>query len=139
MFSGMSRHNVDAKGRIVMPAKFREQLGETFKIAIGFNSKCVQVMSEQEYERIARKIMEMPGAQANAMRYVFNVTVEDVTPNAQGRFVIPPELRKSCQLDGEVLVLGVINRVEIWNKDIYEAFVVPQREILAQAMDDAVF
>ena len=90
----MSNHNIDSKGRIVLPAKFREELGESFIVANGFNSKCVQVMSKTEYENISARIRQLPAKQAMAMQYNFTVTASEVTPNAQGRFVIPPALRK---------------------------------------------
>ena len=134
VFSGMSNHNIDAKGRIVLPAKFREELGETFIIANGFNSKCVQVMSKAEYERISAGIMELPAQQAMAMQYVFNVTAVEVTPNAQGRIVIPPALRKRAKLDSEALVLGMNRRIEIWSSEVYEEFMQSQLDIAAEAM-----
>ena len=134
MFSGMSNHNIDAKGRIVLPAKFREELGETFIIANGFNSKCVQVMSKSEYERISAGIMELPAQQAMAMQYVFNVTAVEGTPNAQGRSVIPPALRKRAKLDSEALVLGMNKRIEIWSSEVYEEFMQSQLDIAAEAM-----
>ena len=130
----MSNHNIDAKGRIVLPAKFREELGETFIIANGFNSKCVQVMSKSEYERISAGIMELPAQQAIAMQYVLNVTAVEVTPNAQGRIVIPPALRKRAKLDSEALVLGMNKRIEIWSSEVYEEFMQSQLDIAAEAM-----
>ncbi|MER2079955.1 MAG: division/cell wall cluster transcriptional repressor MraZ [Ruminococcus sp.] len=134
MFSGMSNHNIDAKGRIVLPAKFREELGETFIIANGFNSKCVQVMSKEEYESLSARIMELPAQQAMAMQYIFNVTAVEVTPNAQGRIVIPPALRKRAKLDSEALVLGMNRRIEIWSSEVYEEFLQSQIDIAAGAM-----
>ena len=134
MFSGMSNHNIDAKGRIVLPAKFREELGETFIIANGFNSKCVQVMSKEEYESLSARIMELPAQQAMAMQYIFNVTAVEVTTNAQGRIVIPPALRKRAKLDSEALVLGMNRRIEIWSSEVYEEFLQSQIDIAAGAM-----
>ena len=57
MFLGTSDHSIDAKGRIVLPAKFREELGDTFYIAKGFDSPCVQVMSREQFERISRSFL----------------------------------------------------------------------------------
>ena len=123
MFLGMSNHNIDSKGRIVLPAKFREELGESFIVANGFNSKCVQVMSKTEYE----------------MQYNFTVTASDVTPNAQGRFVIPPALRKIAKIEGEALVLGMDTRIEIWSKEVYDEFMLSQQPVIDEALEHFVF
>lgn len=55
MFSGMTNHSIDAKGRIVLPAKFREQLGETYYLARGFGNKCIQVMSSEQFNAMVRE------------------------------------------------------------------------------------
>lgn len=134
MFLGMSSQKIDAKGRIVLPSKFREELGESFIIANGFSSKCVQVMSHAEYEKISARIRELPAKQALAMQYHFTVTATEVTPNAQGRIVIPPALRKRAGLDSEALVLGMDTRIEIWSSEVYDEFMASQQDVLEEAM-----
>ena len=136
MFLGMSNHNIDSKGRIVLPAKFREELGESFIVANGFNSKCVQVMSKTEYENISARIRQLPAKQAMAMQYNFTVTASEVTPNAQGRFVIPPALRKIAKIEGEALVLGMDTRIEIWSKEVYDEFMLSQQPVLDEALEN---
>ena len=71
MFLGTSNHNVDSKGRIVLPAKFRDELGEAFYITRGFGNPCVQVMSTEQFERISQNIMELPADKAMALQYSF--------------------------------------------------------------------
>ena len=139
MFLGMSNHNIDSKGRIVLPAKFREELGESFIVANGFNSKCVQVMSKTEYENISARIRQLPAKQAMAMQYNFTVTASEVTPNAQGRFVIPPALRKIAKIEGEALVLGMDTRIEIWSREVYDEFMLSQQPVLEEALENFVF
>lgn len=134
MFLGMSSHTIDSKGRIVLPAKFREELGDTFYIAQGFNQKCVQVMSSDEYERISANISELSAQEAMALQYIFTVTAETVSPNAQGRIVIPQALREKAGLENEALVLGMNKRIEIWSRAKYDEFIVSQQEIAAQAL-----
>lgn len=134
MFLGTSNHNVDSKGRIVLPAKFREELGETFYIARGFGNPCVQVMSSEQFERISRNIMELPADKAMALQYTFTASAAEVTPNASGRVMIPQTLREFADLDGEALVIGMNNRIEIWNKSRFEAFIDSKRDVLDEAI-----
>ena len=134
MFLGTSNHNVDSKGRIVLPAKFREELGETFYIARGFGNPCDQVMSSEQFERISRNIMELPADKAMALQYTFTASAAEVTPNASGRVMIPQTLREFAGLDGEALVIGMNNRIEIWNKSRFEAFIDSKRDVLDEAI-----
>ena len=134
MFLGTSNHNVDSKGRIVLPAKFREELGETFYIARGFGNPCVQVMSSEQFERISRNIMELPADKAMALQYTFTASAAEVAPNASGRGMIPQTLREFAGLDGEALVIGMNNRIEIWNKSRFEAFIDSKRDVLDEAI-----
>ena len=138
MFLGMSSHTIDAKGRIVLPAKFREELGESFIVANGFRSNCVQVMSREEYENVSARIRELPARQAMAMQYTFTVTATEVTPNAQGRFVIPPALRTRAGIEGEALVLGMDSRIEIWSREVYDEFMLSQQPVFDEALEHLV-
>ena len=74
MFSGMSNHSIDAKGRIVLPAKFREELGDTFFLARGFGNCCIQAMSADQFNSICAKILELPADKAMALQYTFSAT-----------------------------------------------------------------
>ena len=125
---------MDSKGRIVLPAKFREELGETFYIARGFGNPCVQVMSSEQFERISRNIMELPADKAMALQYTFTASAAEVAPNASGRVMIPQTLREFAGLDGEALVIGMNNRIEIWNKSRFEAFIDSKRDVLDEAI-----
>ena len=94
MFSGMSNHSVDAKGRIVLPAKFREELGESFYIARGFGNPCIQAMSKEQFDVLSSRIMELPADKAMALQYSFTATAVEVAPNASGRVMLPQALRE---------------------------------------------
>ena len=134
MFSGMSNHSIDSKGRIVLPAKFREELGEGFYLARGFGNACVQAMSAEQFESVSRKIMELPADKAMALQYSFTATAVEVTPNASGRVMIPQTLREFAGLEGEALVIGMNNRIEIWSKTRFDEFVASQQQVIAEAM-----
>ena len=134
MFSGMSNHSIDAKGRIVLPAKFREELGESFYLARGFGNRCVQVLSKEQFDAISAKIMALPADKAMALQYVFTATAVEVTPNAQGRVSIPQALREYADLGSEALVIGMNNRVEIWSKPRFDSFLAANQGIIDEAL-----
>lgn len=133
MFSGTTFQSIDAKGRIVLPARFREQLGETFIISKGF-SKCVQVLSLDEFENLRNSIKSLPAKNATALRYHVIATAVEVTPNAQGRVSIPQSLREIASLDKEAAVVGMDNRIEIWNKDKFDVMMNESEQALDEAL-----
>ena len=134
MFSGMSINSIDSKGRVVLPAKFREELGESFYVARGFKGGCVQVMSAQTFGEISEAIMSLPADKAMALQYVFTATAVEVTPNAQGRVSIPQALREYADLGSEALVIGMNNRVEIWSKPRVDSFLAANQGIIDEAL-----
>ena len=134
MFSGMSNHSIDAKGRIVLPAKFREELGESFYLARGFGNECVQVLSKEQFNAISEKIQALPANKAMALQYVFTASSVDVTPNAQGRGIIPQTLRDFAGLEGEALVIGMNTRLEIWSKKKFDSFMASQNDVISEAL-----
>ena len=134
MFLGMSNHSIDSKGRIVLPAKFREELGDSFYLARGFGNKCVQVVSTEQFNSICSKILELPADKAMVLQYTFTATAVEVTPNAQGRVIIPQTLREFSELDNNALVIGLGNRVEIWNKDRFDEYMASKQDTIDEAL-----
>ena len=134
MFSGMSINSIDSRGRVVLPAKFREELGESFYVARGFKGGCVQVMSAQTFGEISEAIMSLPADKAMALQYVFTATAVEVTPNAQGRVSIPQALREYADLGSEALVIGMNNRVEIWSKPRFDSFLAANQGTIDEAL-----
>ena len=134
MFSGMSNHSVDAKGRIVLPAKFREELGAGFYVARGFGNTCIQAMSAQQFGEISARILELPADKAMALQYTFTATAVEVTPNASGRIMLPQTLREFAGIEGDALVIGMNNRIEIWSAQRFEQFIESQKETIAEAL-----
>ena len=134
MFSGMSNHSVDAKGRIVLPAKFREELGDSFYIARGFGNACIQAMSREQFDAVSAKIMELPADKAMALQYTFTATAVEVSPNASGRVMLPQTLREFAGIEGDALVIGMTNRIEIWSAQRFEQFIDSQKDTIAEAL-----
>ena len=127
MFLGTTDHNLDAKGRVILPTHFREELGESFYITMGFN-RCVQVLSEAQFDRLRDQIRQLPADKALSLQYLLISPAKLVTPNSQGRVSIPQKLREDAGLNGEVTVVGMDTRVEIWDKATFTVFMERQKQ-----------
>ena len=120
---GEYNHTVDAKGRMIMPAKFREQLGEQFVVTKGVDG-CLYVYSSEEWGRIEEKFREVNLTTKDArkfMRFFFAGAVE-CEIDKQGRTLIPPMLREHAGLNKELVIIGVSNRVEIWSQEKWDNY-----------------
>lgn len=111
--TGQYSHNIDAKGRLFIPAKLREELGEKFHVTIG-QDHCLSVYSDESWERLMKKLEDMPYSKIKGLRVMFANTT-DCEPDAQGRILIPAALRKYAMLTKEVVITGSFGRVEIWD------------------------
>lgn len=131
MFLGTSDHNLDSKGRVILPSEFRAELGESFYITMGFN-RCVQVMSEDEFDRLRSQIRELPADKALSLQYLLISPAKSVAPNSQGRIMIPQKLREDAGLSGEVTVVGMDSRIEIWDKAEFDRFMERQKQASLQ-------
>jgi len=131
MFLGTSDHNLDSKGRVILPSEFRAEIGESFYITMGFN-RCLQVMSESEFDRLRSQIRQLPADKALSLQYLLISPAKSVSPNAQGRIQIPQKLREDAGLCGEVTVGGMDNRIEIWDKAEFAGFMERQKQASVQ-------
>ena len=111
--TGQYAHNIDAKGRLFIPAKLREELGETFHVTIGLDH-CLSIYSDESWADFTDKVRVLPYSKAKALRPLFANAV-DCEPDGQGRILIPTKLREYANLQKEVVVIGSFDRVEIWN------------------------
>lgn len=116
MFIGEFQHNIDTKGRIAVPVKFRQQLGAGAIITRGLD-RCLFVFSSKEWETLAQKLISLPLAQANSRAFVRLMLsgAMDVEIDKQGRVLIPDYLRSYAALKKEAVVTGLYNRFEIWD------------------------
>lgn len=121
MFFGQYNNKMDSKGRISMPIKFREELGEKFIITRGLDS-CLFGYSLQEWQKIESKIKSLPFTNKNArafQRFFFSGATE-VEIDKQGRINIPNALIDHASLSKECVVNGVSNRIEIWDREKWQ-------------------
>lgn len=118
MFKGEYNHSVDAKGRIIMPAKFREILGDEFVVTKGLD-RCLFVYPNEEWQNIENKFREIPLTTKDARKFTrfFFAGAADCEVDKQGRALIPAVLREYAGLQKEVVLVGVLNRIEIWSKE----------------------
>lgn len=115
---GKYRHTVDPKGRLFVPSKLREELGETFYVTLGLDS-CLSVYTEEGWQGITEKYNALPLAKARKMRFVF-ANAAKCEPDKQGRFLIPAELREYAKLKEEVTFIGQGGHAEIWDSKAYD-------------------
>lgn len=123
MFMGEFQHNIDDKGRVIIPAKFRDELSDLFIITRGLD-KALFVYPLNEWQIIEQKLKTLPFTKADARkftRFFFSGAVESEL-DKQGRVIIPNNLRNYAFLKKECVVIGVSNRIEIWDKDYWESY-----------------
>lgn len=123
LFYGEYQHTVDQKGRIIIPAKFREGLGEKFIITKGLDN-CLFVYSEDEWLNLETKLRSLPFTNKDARAFVrfFFAGAGECELDKQGRILIPQNLRDHGKLDRDVYIIGVSTRVEIWDKTKWEEY-----------------
>lgn len=117
--TGTYEHSMDAKGRLFIPARLREELGEEFYLAMGVDT-CLAIYPRESWERFTEKFASLPVSKSRAMRSLFANAVKCV-PDGQGRIVIPQRLRTYAELEKETVIIGVHNRAEIWNARLWYA------------------
>lgn len=116
MFTGEYNHTIDTKGRIIVPSKLRDGLGDKFIVTRGLEG-CLFVYSEEEWDLFAASLRELPGtAQARKLKRAFLSAASYCDIDKQGRFLVPSSLREYAGLEKDVVFAGVDNRIELWDK-----------------------
>ena len=117
MFMGEYNHSIDAKGRLIVPSKFRDQLGSEFVVTKGLDG-CLFVYSHEEWQRIEESLREKPLTSKDARKFLrfFFAGAATCEVDKQGRINLPANLREYAGIDKEVVSVGVFSRVEIWSK-----------------------
>ena len=118
MFMGEYSHTIDTKGRLIIPSKFREELGETFVVTKGLDG-CLFVFSDEEWKAFEIKLKSLPLTNKNARQFA-RFFVAGATPcelDKQGIILLPATLREFAGLEKDVVLTGMLNRIEIWSKE----------------------
>ena len=118
MLIGEFEHSLDAKGRLIMPAKLRESIGDTFVVTKGLDG-CLFAFSITEWTNFEEKLKSLPLSDKNARNFVrfFLSGATECEIDKQGRFLIPNNLREAAGLVKETVIIGVGTRIEIWDKE----------------------
>lgn len=135
MLIGEYRHTLDPKGRVNMPARLREELGDSFVITKGLDN-CLCIYRMAEWEKLAEQTAKLPTSKARAIQRFIFAGATEVQPDKQGRVLIAPNLRDYAGLAEEVAIIGVSTRVEIWDAARWDAANAElTSEAVAEAMD----
>ena len=121
MLMGEYQHNMDLKGRVTVPSKFRVDLGDKFYVSKGLDG-CLFVLSSEQWERLVEKVSAIPMAQGKAIQRYFFSGAAEVEPDKQGRILIPQNLRDHAGLEKDVTVIGAATRAEIWDTARWNAY-----------------
>lgn len=123
MFIGEYYHNLDAKGRIIIPAKFRDELNGTFILTRGLDG-CLTIYSTEKWEKIFEEINKLPETKKATRQYIRMLTANacECTLDNQGRILIPANLSGGVNITKECVVVGANSHVEIWDKATWNAY-----------------
>ncbi|MGN8632992.1 division/cell wall cluster transcriptional repressor MraZ [Blautia sp. HCP3S3_G3] len=118
MFRGEYKHTIDAKGRLIIPSKFRELLGEKFILTKGLDG-CLYIYPMDEWEAFEEKLRALPLTNKNARTFsrFFVAGATDCELDKQGRILVPQTLREFAGLDKDVVLTGNLSRIEVWSKE----------------------
>ena len=121
MLIGEYEHNLDEKGRLIMPAKLRDDMGEKFIITTGLDG-CLFGFSMEEWQKFEDKLKSLPITNKNARNFTrfFLAGATECELDKQGRFLISAKLRNVASLEKEAVIIGTGTRIEIWNKAKWE-------------------
>ncbi|MTK12478.1 MAG: division/cell wall cluster transcriptional repressor MraZ [Clostridiaceae bacterium] len=123
MFIGEYEHALDSKNRIIVPSKFREELGNKFILTKGLDG-CLYAYPLSEWEILEQKLKNLPLTSKNARAFVrfFFSGANEIDVDKQGRSLIPQNLLEYAEVKKEIVSIGVSNRVEIWSKENWEEY-----------------
>ena len=123
MFIGEYQHNLDAKGRIIVPSKFRDELHTTFILTRGLDG-CLTIYSLKQWEKLFEEVDKLPTTKKAARQYVrmLTSTATECTLDNQGRIQIPSFLSKPVNITKECVVVGANDHIEIWDKSTWETY-----------------
>ena len=139
MFLGTYSPKLDVKGRLILPAKFRDELAEGLVLTRG-QERCLYVFTVEEFQRIHEQMRSAPISSKQSRDYirVFLSGASDEVPDKQGRVTIPGNLRQYAGLDREVTVIGAGARAEIWDSQVWEDYLLEKENEFAETDEEFI-
>ncbi len=121
MLYGGYDHTIDKKGRIAIPAKLRDEFGQSFMICRGIYGKnCICVYPTEQWDKLVEKIGSLPAAKSSVVKRYLYEGAFSVEFDSQGRILLPASLREFASLETEAHIIGVDTNLEIWNKELWQ-------------------
>lgn len=123
MFRGQYQHTLDEKSRIIIPAKYRERLGDIFIMSQGFE-RCLFIYPMAEWEKLEQQLMDRLTSEKeerDLIRLIGSSAVE-IEADKQGRVVIPSHLREYAQIQKDIYTIGVFTKIELWSKELWQEY-----------------
>lgn len=123
MFIGEYQHTVDNKGRVIMPSKFRDDLGSSFIMTKGLDN-CLFIYPNEEWSKLEEKLRTLPLTNRDARAFVrfFFAGATECILDKQGRVLIPSNLREHARLEKDAVIIGVASRIEMWSKEEWNMY-----------------
>ncbi|RJT95891.1 transcriptional regulator MraZ [Arthrobacter frigidicola] len=139
MFLGTHTPRLDEKGRLILPAKFREELSAGLVLTRG-QERCIYVFSQSGFEKVHEQMRSAPISSRQARDYirVFLSGASDEVPDKQGRITIPPALRSYAGLDRELAVIGAGSRAEIWDAEAWNSYLEEKETVFSETDDEGL-
>ncbi len=143
MFMGEYRHNLDAKGRLTLPSKFRDEFGTSVVVNRGFDG-CLNVYSFEQWQTIYEKLKAMPSNKKEARKFVrlFTAKASEIEFDKLGRINLPKSLIDEANLTKECVVVGVVDHVEIWDAKSWDDYYDQEKdnfESISEELEDFDF
>ncbi|PPA72143.1 division/cell wall cluster transcriptional repressor MraZ [Jeotgalibacillus proteolyticus] len=139
MFMGEYQHNIDTKGRIIIPAKYREHVEDVFVVTRGLD-QCLFGYPMEEWRRLEEKVRSLPVTKKDARafaRFFFSGAVE-CEIDKQGRINLPKNLLDYAKIEKECMILGVSSRIEIWGQSVWEEYLSQSEDSFAEIAENLI-
>ena len=122
MLMGKFQNSIDAKSRMIVPAKFREQLGYKCVLTMGID-RCLYIYPMAEWEKFMNKLSALPMSDANARAFIrhFYANAVESEIDKQGRITLPADLREYANIDKELVTIGNLDKIEVWSKEEWDS------------------
>lgn len=136
MFMGEYSHTIDTKGRVIVPARFRDALGTEFVVTLGLDG-CLFLYTMEEWKSFSEKLEALPGGkEVRQLKRFFMAGAFSCELDKQGRMLIPQKHREHAALEKEIFFVGMSNKIEIWSKERYEALSFDGMDDVADKLSD---